>query len=541
MYILFVSLLTTFFAPIGYGALFDKKNQFTVGEKGLLGLFISGAMALILHFFLALSNILSIVFVSIGICLFCYFVFSKHIHFQREVLITIFLVAVLVLFFSYYAVIPYDTGLYHMQTIIWNKSYALSFGLANFHGRFGFNSIWFLVAALLGFNESVYYVLNGILFLFIIISFAEFIFTKKGNGTGKIALYALMLLVAFLPSLSTLYVGVNYFASPSNDFPATLLIIYFAFLLMKKTEKKANYLAPFLAIFAVFVKMSTLPLGVMVIVLSVFKGKKIYMSFGIIVLFTLLWFMRGIILSGCMIYPLKQTCIPSLSWAVSTKQVVEEANITKSWARVPGASLTVGLSTTQWVKPWLLRTFHSDFIQFYLIVFTCIALLYGVVGITKRKIRREDIVVSSVPLLTALIGIIYWFLSAPDIRFGVGYFIVILLAVGYPLIYAFFPSPHEEIQTETSIFLIVMIVVFSFVLVENRNTFFWMLRYGGKVNLPIISPTELRRVKNNQDEIYYVPKNGDQCGNSEKLCTPNILKGVSWEMEGSRYFFKAQK
>jgi hypothetical protein len=36
--------------------------------------------------------------------------------------------------------IAFDTGLYHLPMVNWISNYALPFGLANLHGRFGFNS-----------------------------------------------------------------------------------------------------------------------------------------------------------------------------------------------------------------------------------------------------------------------------------------------------------------------------------------------------------------------------------------------------------------
>ncbi|MBC7239454.1 MAG: hypothetical protein H5T71_05085, partial [Chloroflexi bacterium] len=48
-----------------------------------------------------------------------------------------------------YQGIPYDDGLYHLQTIRWLRSYPLPPGLGNLHGRLAFNSAYLCYAATL--------------------------------------------------------------------------------------------------------------------------------------------------------------------------------------------------------------------------------------------------------------------------------------------------------------------------------------------------------------------------------------------------------
>ena len=53
----------------------------------------------------------------------------------------------LILSYSLYSFNHYDTGLYYLQNIQWIEHYPVVKGLANLHGRFGFNSHFFLDSA----------------------------------------------------------------------------------------------------------------------------------------------------------------------------------------------------------------------------------------------------------------------------------------------------------------------------------------------------------------------------------------------------------
>jgi len=65
----------------------------------------------------------------------------------------------------------YDTGLYHLQAIKWIEEYAVVPGLANLHGRFGFNPNIFTFYALTSlfdvFNQEIFSVNFVIYFVFV--------------------------------------------------------------------------------------------------------------------------------------------------------------------------------------------------------------------------------------------------------------------------------------------------------------------------------------------------------------------------------------
>ena len=79
-----------------------------------------------------------------------------------------------------------DTGLYHAQSIKWIRNYPVVPGLGNLHGRFAFNSMFFVISGPFTFEikNVLLFPLNGICFLVLIIKlYTSF---QRENRAGNI-------------------------------------------------------------------------------------------------------------------------------------------------------------------------------------------------------------------------------------------------------------------------------------------------------------------------------------------------------------------
>ncbi len=541
MYILLFSLVFLYISCIGYGwAFFDKKSNHTLGERGLFGLFIAGIVSMSFHLFFPISYFVSLVYVSIGFVL-CLYLLYKTAYFKTaspSFLLVALLGIVLTLFYSYYAIIPYDTGLYHLQTIQWHTHSPLSFGLANLHGRLGFNSVWFSITALLGIHTQAYLITNGICFLFIALSLVEYIYSNKKSGNQCFSAQTLLLLIIFLVPLSSLYVGQTMFAGVSNDFPATLFSVYITFLLLSHSKQQWDMIWIFSTL-ATLIKMSTFPIFAVISILYLWNKNKsgIYILCSATALS--IWIARSILLSGCIVYPVQHTCIAMLPWSVTSAQVKEEAAITMSWARAPGSETLVKGFT--WIKPWYGKLIHSSFVDYYL----WMSLFLVILGASSINLMRVHFIKRlknvTIPLSISFIGIGYWFVTAPDLRFGVGYFIGLLIIFSYLIIGRDVPLDEHTHSILKKLVTAGLILLFCYLVTFNRNIFSWMLIHGGKIELPAINKTTYRDIKNEKGQIYSIPTMGDQCWNTSTVCAPKKLNGISWKIQNGRYYFSHQK
>jgi len=161
MLLAMVNLILWSIAVLGWGYLvvrwfFPRMLKAEVFQDLLLlelfcGLAILGLLTQFLNFFFPINSwIVAIALVS-GIILF-FLDRLRHpikIPFLRSTIFFALFWLLILTFNTGLLTSAYDTGLYHLQSIRWMNSTAVPLGLANLHDRFGFNSAWFSVNAII--------------------------------------------------------------------------------------------------------------------------------------------------------------------------------------------------------------------------------------------------------------------------------------------------------------------------------------------------------------------------------------------------------
>jgi hypothetical protein len=236
--------------------------------------------------------------------------------------LAVFLLSVL---FVYWIIPPIngDSVGYHFLTIRWYEAFKVIPGLANLHGRFGFNPATFIISAPYAFtgilNQSLY-AFNGVLILVFFLWILNMVASIQ-TKTVKIILIALMLLILriTLPNIS----------SPSPDLLTALsagYILIRLFLLARKSDFQFSrvFILFFILFFVVTIKLTLAPLLLFLPYLLLKSGGKfLHMkTLGFMgVLFVLIiipWLIRNYLLSGYFNYPLPFSDFGSLSpdWKV---------------------------------------------------------------------------------------------------------------------------------------------------------------------------------------------------------------------------------
>lgn len=329
-----------------------------------------------------------------------------------------------------------DSGFYHVPSMHWLADSITPAGLANLNGRFGFNSSWFslstLMAQLVAPHTQAYSAIASetLLALFgLAVAYALYRLLRDGT----LALPDLFLLVSGIVGFAP--VLLDNISSPSTDHPPLLLSLLLIYVMLRAISNRFSdpvydfWLACLLVFYIVTLKASLLP----IILLPVFVGflvlqERVHLdlrrlALGILgagILVGLPWVIRGLMASGCLLYPVSATCIWRLPWTVTRAQADTEASWIASWARNPHHSPQLVLANWDWLVPWSARSLPSyDF----LIPVGCLIL-----GILLLVLMRSRLKALEAPrylaaiFLTMFIGLVYWFLSAPELRFGVSWF-----------------------------------------------------------------------------------------------------------------------
>ncbi len=435
-------------------------------------------------------------------------------------------------------VTTYDAGLYHVGAVRWLTNSPVVLGLANLHGRFGFNPSWLTAAAMLevpGVAGHSHQVTNAILFAAYGIALIG-VFTRPLSRPALIFAAATGPIWLMLPLLGT----VN---SHAPDFPILILTLLMTFLAVEGIgagKSQRDYagalgltgLAWLVAAFAVTVKFSALPL-MLIPLAMVCTRRQIGLSPGAAALIGVMvtaWAGRGIALSGCVAYPVSQTCLPVV-WAVPIEAVKMEAIWVQSWARAPfTADYQAVLGSAAWLGRWVQdsvnEAFNAPFRVGYAAVMAMAGLLIG--SVQPPKPGRSPY---RLPALILLIGVGYWFLTAPALRFGHGYLLglgALGLAGG---LYAVDPALLRRLQLPALGGIIITATL------------------GAVTRLPIVAPdhwpplfedvAETRTT--DQGVTVYTPRYADQCWAAPLPCTPYFNPALWLQCTDGRCMFTARK
>ncbi len=326
----------------------------------------------------------------------------------------------------------YDTGLYHLNCIRWAYTYPLIPGLANLHGRFGFNNASFLYTAMLDagfFKHRSHHLSSSFLMICLLMPCvcAWFSLFKEKARNARTVFYAFSLAPALVWMVTSGYVS-----SPSPDVPCFLLALLIGGellgLLDLPPERQREATFAFRWIVAMSLVGLTIKLSFaffaagacLVALIEVLRRKSghpaqhILFAALVALLSVVPWMIRGVFLTGYPAYPAKLFRF-TVAWAVPASSLDVMVERIKAWARIPHVPPEDVLGNLQWMKPWLTRVLHENTLDF---TFPLLTLLLAVVVflVTMRSPDRTPGRTLWLILLPPLFGLAMW-LSAPDPRY----------------------------------------------------------------------------------------------------------------------------
>jgi hypothetical protein len=429
----------------------------------------------------------------------------------------------------------YDTGLYGAAAVRWSVTYPVVPGLANLHGRLGFNSTVFLCIGAL--DQGIWHNLAHHLFTGLLISAlcasivpAFFrLFGGKSFSAGDWFLSILLIPAGFWTTRAEV-VGM------ATDVPATAVCFVAAAILFREFDdetiardrgRNGNVrivVAMTLFALAITFKLSTVvfaSLGWAIAFLKLWsstafsqKRKLLIVASILLSVATLLpSIVRSLVLSGYPFYPNTAFAIP-VAWRVPVNTADMYAAGVRSWARIPHARLADTLGF-RWIGPWFRRV--SGEREGFLI--PSLLAIGGGLALIFRWIReRSSPTTPSVRFLVPSIGgLLFWFFVAPATRFGEA---AMWTAAG-------------TLGTLGILFLIhgkglrwTRIVLFGLLGTTAWCTYprtLWRLSYRPLFTIHEFLPLPRTSLVSHQTlsgVTVYVPAEGDQCWDAALLCTP---------------------
>lgn len=432
----------------------------------------------------------------------------------------------------------YDSGLYHFNKIRWINSFPVVPGLGNLHGRLAFNQSFFTYVAALNFFPFFgrgYSIANSFLYLLANATFIDLlrpVFKRPSLLVEDHPFKYTSIIIAF-PILWYLSISGCNLSSPSPDFASIVLqltmIIILAQGIGEYTTKQANQnfkvvLLGILATAAVTVKLSNLAFSAVIVsfvILYAIKPhakKTVFRTMVLSAMMMLVWCVQGFILSGAPLYPSTIGYLP-VDWAVPVEKVISEAKFICSSARQPNGVYWKDIPDNwNWFSPWLSSLLIN---KLRVVIPLSAAVLFLIATLIISRFRRNyrTQYLEWAVLLPVIIGLIYWFLTAPSIRFSHALFVIMPLCS----ILLFLSSLQNIINRKIfcvviCVILIVLYSGFAGLIVKNREAVKSISLSGWH---PIKEVPLDRKITLSGLTVYTVKNPGeDQCWDSTLPSTP---------------------
>ena len=350
-------------------------------------------------------------------------------------------VLLLILLMSSWTIVHPDTLGYHAQTMQWIEKYKAVPGLVHLHVRFGYQGMWFVDAALFDFSftgtQGITFLNSAILFWFLLfmINRIDHNFFKDGKKITGL-LWLVLLALSFWS-----YTQVRLTAtSASPDFIATIFVLAIIYLLLERDLKHLQasswIMVALLSVVAVTIKLSVAPILLIALVASLlFLIKRKFKAFFLLLFISILSFSgfvgRNIITSGYVVFPTTAVDIVNVDWKYRTIPTANEKNYITAYAKKYGVSTKEEIDTVnnmsigEWLPDWWRNRSIADKTIIILLLVSLIGSLLVI-----NKIIQSGFIPLLV-LITMLAGIIFWFIIAPDPRFGFGFILGFISLVAY--------------------------------------------------------------------------------------------------------------
>ena len=343
-----------------------------------------------------------------------------------------------ILYFTAYGTFHSDSGLYHAQSIRWIEEYGVVKGLGLLQNRFGYNSAFFSVSALFSFaflGQSLHTV-NGYIAALVTL-YAWYDLTEDLYGKRS---FGLFIFPDLAPVLYT-FIGGKELISPTTD--PVLLYLFFAIAIAwcRGIEEKETHVSYYslLCVLTVFLVSVKLSVGVLVLLtlqpaVVLIKEKRIKEILICIIsglISVLPYFIRNVFITGWLIYPVASIDLFDLPWKIPVNSIKHDAAEITTWARYVRDASRIDDSIFEWAPVWWEgQTFLDRFLSFAAILSFAVGTIWCVYAVFRiLKQRKGDTKLGKMAFFEGvmLFGSLFWFLSAPLIRYGCLYLLLLPL------------------------------------------------------------------------------------------------------------------
>ena len=514
----------------GYGRLINlsvKKNFFL---DIFLGFILITFLITIIHFFFKLNLFISIFIFIFGILFFFY---KKKISSLRFIKVSnIYYPIIILLLVPIFLSQKYheDFGYYHLPYAIGFIEEKIIFGFANIDQSYVYNSIWLNLYSIFFLTDKNFDFLTLPSFLIylclILFSFHQILSKNEKSNSDYFLLTVLFYFILKFTRISEFGVDL-----PASIFSVLTIYYFIKFseINLKRERQEYFFLISIFAIFAILIKLSTIP----VIFLPIFLYLKYFkdlnfeifrLKFLFIYFLFITFLIQQFIFTGCIFFPSNLTCL-SVSWFsednINLSKQLELIN--KSYSSIGENIITPEeyLKNYNWFSYWLKRNYVEILEHLLTIALPIILFLF----FQKKKTDYKLVFNDKLGLYLFLsLGLLFWLSFSPVYRFAIYLFLT--------LVFVIFVSNLKSRGFSKRVFIIFIFTFVFFSCLKNINrltkvdkVFLGVIKIDNKYILSDQGTNQLRKIYH--PNIKRNLKNGWQgrlCWNTPFICSYNKLE-----------------
>ena len=530
----YIFILVTSITITGYGKSFCKYfniNYSCLSLEIIFGCFCLGSLSLLINFFFPINIVVTNIILLIGILLFLYF--FKSI--QKELIFFLLITLLAFLTGIYETSNRPDAGLYHLPYISNLNENKIIIGLNSLHSRFGFTSFLQYISSVFNnsfFSEKAIFFPNLILFSSSLLYFFKLCTNSRVSNEIKVLALFFGISVA---------VDMNRFSEFGNDENAHMLFFIFItnfIIYFNRNNIDSNDYIKILLVLTLFLFMIKVTYSILIflVIFIIFNSFKTFIFFEKLNIFLFsifcFWILKNFLISGCLIYPIENTCFDKLLW--TNKLYIAESLSAEAWAKgYPDSKIKYEfvkyIANFEWLSTWLSNHFIFILKKLSVILFI---LLFITIYISQNGNKFKANKAFKIILYFNLIFCLIWFLNFPVYRFGSG----ILISTIILIIICF--QKNLNLINLSKIIKISGLILVLLICSKSANRFIDSIKNNQSNNpwINIYSDNYEKKIRykkiyyaNNKKKYYYTPENSEICYYSPAPCTHLVDENLHYK------------
>tara|TARA_Y100000389_G_scaffold62289_1_gene58374 strand:- start:7827 stop:9455 length:1629 start_codon:yes stop_codon:yes gene_type:complete len=397
----------------------------------ILGLFFLGNYLFILNYFIPLKS--SYTFLILPFLLINLFEIENKNRLKSIFWTLPFYIIVIIS--SYDINFHYDAGLYHLNNQLWIRESNILLGFSNIYGAFGVSSIYEYLSAFLWFDNSFILVhFLNIIFVGFLYTFLYYNLSKNKNlamysGSFFIVLYSIFDNVGFGGGRNG-FITIQSIGKQDLSISVLFLsvsAILLTSILKRSYDEKDLVLLTILSLFIFQLKISGFPI-IFIYIFYLFKYVKankisvfiLLKKLKLYITLVLIWLLKSILHTGCIIFPLEISCVTSLDW-VNANYINNIENISVNYSN----SYYFNESIISWAKRYFELPINLNVFSNFIISVIAFFLIRKIFFYNKSKATKNP----TTFLLLFFISLFY-LRYGPDIRYLSGIMMLGIFSIG---------------------------------------------------------------------------------------------------------------